>query len=215
MSIARQTAKTLIGSVNRPLARARLRRALRTASLPLKVEVGAYRTQRGGWLGTDVSWCARHYMDAARSWPLPDSSASHVYADNVIEHLRMEPNRVLLREAHRVLAPGGRIRLATPDVEYLAQLYLKKGEEINSHLKLLREKKHVVHHPVDVLRVVFQECGHHLGYLWDFSSLSAELAAAGFTDVTRFEPGESDDADFQGLEARNDFALIVEARIAH
>ncbi|WP_367322977.1 methyltransferase domain-containing protein [Streptomyces sp. HUAS ZL42] len=211
MSLPREIVKLAVGAANRPIARYRFSRVLASTAPPYKIEIGAHRTRRPGWIDTEVSWRARHYMDAAKGWPVPTSSASHIYADNVIEHLRMQPNRRLFREAHRVLVPGGRIRLATPDVEYLVACYTKRDGETRRLLELSNLKNYEAHHPVDLLRVAFQECGHHIGYLWDFQALRDELALAGFGDIRRFESGQSDDPDLRGLEIREEFALVVEA----
>lgn len=56
-----------------------------------------------------------------------------------------------------------------------------------------------------------------LGYCYDWSALSAELAAAGFVGIRRCEAGQSDDPAFRGLEHRHEpteaaTELIVEAR---
>ncbi|UYQ64515.1 class I SAM-dependent methyltransferase [Streptomyces peucetius] len=211
MSLPKETIKFALAAANRPVARFRLSRALTSATSPCKIEIGAHRTRRPGWIGTDVSWCTRHYLDATERWPVPTSSASHIYADNVIEHLRMQPNRRLFREAYRALVPGGRIRLATPDVEYLVERYTKRDHEMRRLIALSNTKNYEAHHPVDLLRVAFQECGHHTGYLWDFQALRDELTLAGFTDVRRFEPRQSDDPDLRDMEIREEFALVVEA----
>ena len=69
-----------------------------------------------------------------------------------------------------------------------------------------------VHHPVDLLRVVFQEGGQHVG----FESLSTEPRNSGFKDVARFESGLSDTPALGRLERRierprSSIMLVVEA----
>lgn len=151
-------------------------------------------------------------MDATATWPFPDASASHVYSDNVIEHLRMAPVRALLRQAHRVLQPGGTIRLVTPDVRRVVDLYLADDDETARHMARASQGGYEVHHQVDLLRIVFQEAGHHLGYLWDEPSLSAELKAAGFTEIARYEVGQSNDPLLCSLETRDTpIQLVLEA----
>lgn len=97
----------------------------------------------------------------------------------------MSPNRVLLREAFRVLRPGGRIKLVTPDVQALAELYVAGGPDARAHMARASGSGYEVHHRVDRLRIVFQEAGHADGYLWDRDALAAELTAARFVDVVR------------------------------
>jgi hypothetical protein len=70
---------------------------------------------------------------------------------------------------------------------------------------------------VDLLRVTFSECGHHVGFCYDWHALSGELHRAGFVDVERFAPAESDDPLLKNLELRTGpteaaTSLIVEGR---
>jgi len=48
--------------------------------------------------------------------------------------------------------------------------------------------------------------------MWDFKSLSAELAAAGFREIRRCEFGDSRDPAFKSVENRPrfDWALAIE-----
>jgi predicted SAM-dependent methyltransferase len=214
---AKEALKTIVGMARRPLAKRRLE-GIVAGQQNVKIEFGAFSSSRVGWVCTDISWRARCYLDATRPWPFYDGQASHVYSDNVIEHIRMDGNRALFREARRVLQPGGRIRLVTPDVGRLVDLYQARSEDSRSHLDNARMEGYKAYHYVDLLRIVFQDCGHHLGYLWDFESLGSELETAGFVDVVRYEnQGQSEDPVFTGLEGRTDPAgmspigLIVEA----
>lgn len=210
--------KSGLDIANRPRAVSRTRRALQGGP-PYKVQVGSGPRRLPGWLNTDIGWRADLYLDATRSWPTPPGTVSHIYADNVIEHVRMKQARILLRHAHSALRPGGAIRLVTPDVGRMARAYLDDAELTRAHLERNRRVGHDVHHPIDLLRVTFHESGHTLGYLWDYESLAAELTAAGFVSVQRCELGESEDLDFRGLDSRGSteptdvlLTLAVEAR---
>jgi predicted SAM-dependent methyltransferase len=188
--------------LNRPLAAWRFRSAVARSPRPLKINFGCGKKLLPGWINTDVGFRARLYLNAASPWPVPASSASHVYADNVIEHFDMPAARAVLRNAAVVLMPGGRIRLATPDIERTARMYLERGENARAHLERHRKVGLDVYHHVDLLRTTFQYFGHETGYLWDFESLAAELEAAGFVNVVRRECLESPHAEFQNVENR-------------
>jgi predicted SAM-dependent methyltransferase len=212
----RKTGSQVLSWAHRPLGRRAPRHAVVQQAGPLRIELGAWTTSRPGWISTDVHWRGATYLDGAGPWPVPDSSTAYVYADNVIEHLSLAANRVLLREAHRVLQPGGRIRLVTPDIESLARLYLASPEAAAPLISELRAEGYRVFHQVDVLRFAFQDDGHDAGYLWDMASLSDELYRAGFAEVRRYRSNESDDPELRSMELRvgtsvADIMLIVEA----
>jgi predicted SAM-dependent methyltransferase len=175
---------------------------LARTSPPYRVELGARTTRRDGWIATDVWARSRYHLDATGSWPFPPGTVSHVYADNVIEHVPLDGARTLLREAFRAMPPGGRIRLVTPDVERCAEVYLERGERARAQLDAHRGAGTRAEHFVDILRGVFVEYDHRDGYAWDFESLSAELEAAGFRGVRRCELEQSDDPVLRGLESR-------------
>jgi predicted SAM-dependent methyltransferase len=214
---ARSIARSTLGTVNRPRAEARFRRAITAAGSSLRICAGAGKHPLDGWLNTDVSWHAEHYLDLTKPWKVPPGLVSHVYMDNVIEHFPLQLGRRVLANAHDALRPGGVIRLATPDVEQAAVLYLERGDFAHRALLRNREAGYQVWHPVDLLRVLFTEADHHLGYLFDEQALTAELRQAGFTDVRRYGVGDSDDPAFKGLEARTGpeesaTSLVLEAR---
>ena len=209
--------KKVIATANRPMATQRLHRAIREDEGPHKVVLGCGRVRPDGWLHTDIAWNAPMYLDATRPWPFPPNSVGRIYADNMIEHVPVAAGRSVLRHAFAALQPGGVIRLATPDVERIARLYLEGATEFNLRcMEHDRRTGYDVHYPVDLLRNVFTAAGHEVGYQFDYSILSAELEAVGFVDVKRCEAGESEDEELRGLELRaSDIEaareLIVEA----
>lgn len=216
VSATKTAVKSAFGIASQALAVRRLRRTTACTPQPFRIEVGGHRFTRPGWISTDRGWRTPLFMDKTSPWPFPSGSADLIYSDNVIEHIQMERNQRLFREARRVLRSGGRIRLATPDVRRIAELYTGGTTEADWHIAQSRSKGYEAHHHVDLPRIVFQEAGHHVGYLWDFESLSIELREAGFTDVARYESGLSDTPELVGLERRHErpagrVMLVVEA----
>lgn len=198
----RAKASAFLSWAKRPIGKHRLRSVLSSNPDPLRIELGAWTTQRAGWVSTDVHWRGDCYLDATRTWPIKSNSVELVYADNVIEHLTFAQNQVVLRECLRVLKPGGRIRLVTPDIGELAQIYVRGLEASRNLRSELRQEGYEVHHQVDVLRFAFQDDGHATGYLWDEAALRVELNSAGFTDITVHEAGRSNRSDLCDLESR-------------
>lgn len=60
--------------------------------------------------------------------PYPDESFDLVYHSHLLEHFSREEAPVFLKECHRVLSKGGIIRIAVPDLENIARLYMEALE---------------------------------------------------------------------------------------
>jgi predicted SAM-dependent methyltransferase len=210
----RAAARSAVLAVNKPVATARGRRTLQSAPRPFRLEIGGLQP-RDGWVITNVNAVTRNYLDATRPWPIEDGALSRVYADNVIEHIPLEGGRVLLAEAYRCLRPGGVIRLVTPDVRAHVEEYLSGSGAVGTPLAgFYRGLGLTVEHPVDLVRIPIGAFGHHVGYVYDFESLKAELERAGFVEVEQRGLNESPHADLAGIDQRTaeeDVQMAVEA----
>jgi len=79
------------------------------------------------WVNLDIrpAGPAVQQWDLARELPFPDGSFDVVYHSHLLEHLSKSNGARLLRECFRVLRSGGVIRVAVPDLERIARLYLE------------------------------------------------------------------------------------------
>jgi len=190
--------------------------AVAAAAPNAQVAVGVGRTPLHGWISTDISRNVGIYLDLTQPWPTGPNAVAHVYGDNVIEHFPIDKARQVLANCLEALAPGGRIRLSTPDLERAARAYLDRSEVGDEHMRHYEPSEIVTEHPVDHVRMLFAYNDHWAGYLYDEASLTEELARAGFESIVRCDPGESEDAAFRGLESRatgsfRHFQLVLEA----
>jgi predicted SAM-dependent methyltransferase len=206
----------LLAAVNQVPASARLRRRLAKEMRPLRVEVGAGHRHLDGWICTDVLWNSKYYLDMTKPWPVEPGAVQYVYGDNVIEHLTLAQGRSMLRNARAAMVAGGTIRLATPDLGRIANLYVQgPRKEVERLMVWHRRHDRLAEHPGDLLRIAFTAWGHHVGYLYDLPSLKAELERAGFEQVRPCSTSRSADPVLRGLENRTDeetdIQLVVEA----
>ena len=210
----RSAIKAAVSTVNTPMAKARTRRALARAERPLKLEIGGL-LPRDGWVITNVNAVTRNYMDATGRWPIETGAAAYIFSDNVIEHIPLDAGRAMLAEAHRVLQPGGVIRIVTPDIRRHVELYLAGANSVRGDVaKEYRDMGLVVEHSIDLIRIPIGSFGHHEGYVYDFDVLEHELTKAGFHSVVRCEMGESEHRELQGLDfrlAQEGAQIVVEA----
>ena len=86
-----------------------------------KLQIGAGGagrfTQFSDWLNTDVEPIAGEaYLDATKPFPIPDGALSIIFSEQVSEHLSYRDGLAMLRESYGTLNPGGKIRIATPNL---------------------------------------------------------------------------------------------------
>ena len=186
-----------------------------------KVQIGAGTFNYAGWLNTDIEPTGGQvYLNAAGTFPLPDRSVQYIFGEHVIEHLTYEEGLSMLRECYRVLAPGGKVRLATPNLlKYLELFQDQRTEAMNRYIegKLRWNAWPPTPHPASqVLNGELRSYGHK--FVYDPATLIDSLTQAGFERITQFPPGESDDAELRGIESRhrhpalremNDFETMV------
>ncbi|MBU6399991.1 MAG: methyltransferase domain-containing protein [Verrucomicrobia bacterium] len=95
---------------------------------PVLVNIGCGRRCHPDWTNLDIApqdpSVLRH--DLRRGLPFGDGSCAAVYHSHLIEHLRRGEALRLLQDCFRVLKPGGILRVATPDLERICELYLEK-----------------------------------------------------------------------------------------
>ena len=113
----------------------------------------------------------------------------------------------MLEECFRVLKKGGKLRLATPNFDFLIQLYNQKNKietdyvkwSTNRYVYDVKEKlDEKEYHEIFVINNFFRDWGHQV--IHNFSTLDLVLKKSGFKDVTLEKVGHSRDAVLDGLE---------------
>lgn len=150
-----------------------------------------------------VAFCRSHqirYANAARRIPHATGAVEAIYSSHMIEHLVRDDAWTFLLECHRVLKPGGRLRLVVPDLHALVHEYLRKGRA-DIFLSQMQFETHLPAGLVGKLKwLIFGGRGHH--WMYDARSLGRLMEEAGFVDVEMMEPGRTRIADADGLDLR-------------
>jgi predicted SAM-dependent methyltransferase len=171
-----------------------------------KVQIGAGASRLKGWLNTDIEpGEGLAFLDATKRFPFEDASVHYLFSEHVIEHLSYDEGKSMMAESFRVLAPGGRMRISTPDLMQFIALFDKHPSE---EARAFIDGKRQWHQwPKEgngaaiVLNLQMSSWGHK--FMYDFETLSAALVGAGFQNPQTFEEGDSDDPHLRDLEGRD------------
>jgi predicted SAM-dependent methyltransferase len=180
-----------------------IKRYLRSHTIR-KLQIGAGGYILKDWLNTDIypSVPGVIYIDARKPFPFKDSTLDYIFSEHQIEHLTYDEGLIMLRECWRALKPGGSIRIATPDLEAISNLYASNKSDLQQrYIKWMVDKymsETGIYHECFVINNAFLDLGHR--FIYDRATLHAALGKIGFVDITDHEPGESDDKVFRGIE---------------
>lgn len=169
-----------------------------------KLQIGTGKNLLPGWLNTD--YCpvrpGQVYLDATQPFPLPDSSFDCVFSEHVIEHLWYADGQTMLRECLRILRPGTKIRISTPNLLNIAGLLTDQKTDLQQRYLRLATDRYVPqnrdYRAAFVVNNFYWDFGHY--FLYDPETLQAALEQAGFRNITRWTPGASDDPLLTGVE---------------
>lgn len=173
------------------------------AGMPRFMQKLAYRNAGASDYYTEAEYCrllSEHrfvHHDLSFSVPLADGVADFVYSSHFVEHLFRQDAQHLLEEIHRVLKPGGYVRIAIPDLEYALSLYQagKKDKMLSDYFFVDGKDSYYARHK----------------YMYDYELISQALQRAGFRDIQRRKFREGRVPDVEVLDKYPDESLFVEA----
>lgn len=165
-------------------------RGLTPASRGLRINLGAGEHPIESWLNIDMR-SADLILDLTWGLPFADGSVAYAFSAHVLEHLYY-PREALhvVQELHRVLEPGGVLRVVVPDIEKCIRAYATEDVDFfvdrrqtwtwwptgDTPLESFLAYAGASAAPGDI-------AGHKFGY--DFETLSKLLRRAGFTRIER------------------------------
>lgn len=170
-----------------------------------KLQLGTSNNLLAGWLNTDIflNHDSVVYLDATRTFPFATNTFDYIFSEHMIEHIDYWSAQFMLRECARVLKPGGRIRIATPDLRVLLGLHAKEKSDVQRFYidwaiaQFMPEANGCK--DVFVINNFFRAWGHQ--FLYDPETLAQTLCRAGFDQIQYFKPGLSADPNLENLEA--------------
>lgn len=145
-----------------------------TTATELKLNLGCRTRSMEGWTNFD---CGDHpgvdvVGDIRNLSMFADGSVSEIYCSHAAEHVPHPEAPAMLKEWHRVLAPGGKLYIAVPDFERCVELYQLTGinQWLQDYVSGGQEYATAYHYAI-----------------YDEAKLTAMLTEAGFSDSVRVE----------------------------
>jgi len=169
-----------------------------------KLQLGSGENPLQGWLNTDIQSSGEIvFLDIRQPFPLESASFDFVFSEHLIEHVSYRHGLHCINECFRVLRPGGRIRIATPNLAFLMALYSDNKTDcerryIDWSIGMFGGQLQAA--PATyVINNFFRNWGHQ--FIYDFEALRGAMAQAGFVDVRRVKVHESDEPVLRRLES--------------
>lgn len=178
-------------------------RYLRTHNLR-KLHIGCGGHVIPGWLNADLfPWSVRIlHLDATKAFPVGDREIDYVFSEHMIEHVSYSQGLRMLSECYRVMRNGGIIRISTPNLEFLVDLYKENKSALQKEYIKWETSRFIHFAPYEdatfVINNFVRNWGHE--FIYDERILVDSLKRAGFNRIARCELNKSRHDALTGLE---------------
>jgi predicted SAM-dependent methyltransferase len=179
-------------------------RYLASAKVP-SLHLGANRSHIPGWLETDIEPLDSEtiYLDATKAFPFASATFVYIYSEHMIEHLPFSAGLDMLKECRRVLKADGVLRVATPDLAFILNLFPNPGNDGRSYMRwmaktFMADTASAEITPISIINNAFRSWGHQ--FLYDAHTLESSLREAGFAKVTRLKYNDSTHKHLRNIE---------------
>jgi predicted SAM-dependent methyltransferase len=157
-----------------------------------------------GWLNTDYFPASRDimFLDATRPFPFKDETFAYVFSEHMIEHIPYGDGLSLLAECYRILIPGGKIRISTPNLAFVIDLARTEKSELQRAYIEWTSQQYVGNVQGDktafVINYFVRGWGHT--FIYDESTLRGAMTITGFTEIVKCDLQESEYPALRNLE---------------
>lgn len=169
-----------------------------------KLHVGCGQNLLPGWLNSDYSPDSRSILrlDATKRFPFAAETFDYVFSEHMIEHISHRDGLHMLCECFRVLVPGGKIRVSTPDLQFLLDLYRDRTSQLRRDYVCWATEQFIADAPsatpAFVINNFVRAWGHV--FIYDEPTLRRSLQDSGFRGVVRCALNSSSDPELANLE---------------
>lgn len=159
---------------------------------PAKVQIGGGAHRIDGFFNIDLVPPADLLWDIREGVPLQDDSVEEIFSEHFLEHIDYPRSaKQYVREAHRILAQGGRIITGVPDAAFALSQYpgpLDTTDETIERWYAKRDCRGDINTRLDLVNLVFRDQDddpRYTPHLWayDHEKLVQLFSEAGFTTV--------------------------------
>lgn len=168
-----------------------------------KLHIGCGENLLSGWLNSDLDALGTILsIDATKPFPIENNEFDYVFSEHMIEHIPYAEGLLMLTECFRILKNEGIIRISTPNLPFLIDLYQK--DKSNQQIEYIKWSTDDFIPEVGcymdtfVINNFMRDWGHH--FIYDEKTLRLSLEKAGFVNITRCDLNQSEYAVFKNME---------------
>jgi SAM-dependent methyltransferase len=172
-----------------------VRRYLRQTPIP-KLQVGCGSNSLKGWLNADIV-SGDIYLNATKRMPFNDRTFDFIFCEHFIEHISLGDSFNFLKECLRILKINGIIRITTPDLEKLIEIYFdtNKFARREDFIRITSDKIRIS--PCELFNRYF---GQDHKFIYDKTFIQSVLLKIGFANSTFCSCHESNHAELVNVE---------------